>query len=138
MLRAFSLTLGMLFLASGLALADKDKAVKDQGIQGQPVEATVTNVDRENQAITVKIKDKNGQETEKVFKLTAGIKMLDSSGNAAQIGIFRSGDQVLVIEREGKLTELKKGGRVNEQKLERNPFDQKPLDRVPVPDHDRP
>ena len=127
MLRSLCFTLCLLFVASGLALAD------DQPLQGQSKEATITNVDQTSNTITVKMKDENGQEKERVFRLTGDIRMLDSEGNIAVIEVFRSGDHVLVIEREGKLSELRKGSKVNEQKLkEQKPFQQKPLEDRPL------
>jgi hypothetical protein len=131
MLRAFSITFGLLFVAAGLLVAD-DQSQKDQDLRGQSKDATITNVDQTSNTITVKMKDENGQEKERVFRLTGDIRMLDSDGTIAVIDVFRSGDHVLVIEREGKLSEMRKGSKVNEQKLEeQRPFEQKPLEDRP-------
>lgn len=70
--------------------------------------ATITKVDKANKSITVKMKGKDGKEQEKTFKLTEDIRMLDSTGRVAVIDVFRSGDEVLVIEAEGRLRELRK------------------------------
>jgi hypothetical protein len=92
------LTAGVLALfLAGFALAKDQPNKKDQ------VKATIEKVDRENGTITVKMKDKNGQEVEKTFKLTADIDYFDSTGKVAKIGVFRSGDEVLIIEAKGKL-----------------------------------
>jgi hypothetical protein len=93
--------------AIGMARADdtKDKArTKDK----HRTKATITKVDAKNGTITVKMKGKKGKEVEKTFKLTEDIVYLDSTGRAARIDIFQSGDDVLIMEREGKLKELRK------------------------------
>lgn len=77
---------------------DADKAGK--------VEATITDVDRKNGTIKVRLKDAQGKEVERTFKLTGDIRYFDSTGKAAAIDIFRSGNQVLIIEREGNLKEV--------------------------------
>jgi hypothetical protein len=70
--------------------------------------ATITKVDKQKGTLTVKMKGKDGKEKEKTFKLTEDIRMFDSTGRAAVIDVFRSGDEVLVIEAEGKLREMRK------------------------------
>jgi putative membrane protein len=94
----------VLSLTGLVAAADKDAKDKDSGQKGQ--KATITKVDTKNHTVTVKMKDKNGKEEEKTFKLTEDIRYLDSTGKAAAIDVFRSGDYVLVVEEEGRLKEL--------------------------------
>jgi uncharacterized protein YigE (DUF2233 family) len=106
MLRAFLLSTAVLF-AMTLALKADDKEKRDKDTK-KPTEATVTNVDAKKGQITLKMKDSTGKETEKTFNLTADVRMLDDKGNAVAIDVFRSGNEVLVIEREGKLAQLQK------------------------------
>jgi len=71
-------------------------------------EATITKVDPNAGTVTLKMKDQNGKDVEKVFRLTEDAEYLDSTGRVARLDVFRSGDQVLVIEGEGHITGLKK------------------------------
>jgi alpha-glucosidase (family GH31 glycosyl hydrolase) len=71
-------------------------------------EATITKVDPQAGTVTLKTKDDNGKETEKTFKLVEDAEYIDSSGRVAKLDIFRSGDQVLVIEGEGHIQSMKK------------------------------
>jgi hypothetical protein len=71
-------------------------------------EATITKVDPSAGTVTLKMKDQNGKDVEKVFRLTQDAEYLDSTGRVATLDVFRSGDQVLVIEGEGHVTGLKK------------------------------
>jgi hypothetical protein len=65
--------------------------------------------------VTLKMKDKNGKETEKTFTLVEDAEYLDSKGRLAAVDVFRNGDQVLVIEGEGKITSLKKSDNKDSQ-----------------------
>lgn len=114
MLRRFVGSMAVLFLCVGLALAaDKTntKAAKDNkgakdAKKGQ--KATVTKVDRKSGTITLRMKNKEGKQETRTFKLTEEVRMLDSTGRAVAIDVFQSGDEVLVVEAAGKLKELHK------------------------------
>ena len=54
------------------------------------------------------MEDKEGREVEKTFQLTEDIEYLDSTGQIGTLDIFQSGDEVLIIEMEGKIKEMKK------------------------------
>jgi hypothetical protein len=84
--------------------SDKNKTNADN----KAVHAKIVKVDSKNQTVTVQMKDKNGKESEKTFKLAEDIRMLDSTGRVAAIDVFKSGHDVLIIEREGKLVEMRK------------------------------
>jgi hypothetical protein len=106
MLRTFVGSLALVFLVGGLVLAD-DKNNQDKNKpKGEEHKAKITKVDAKNHEISVKFM-KNGKETEEKFKLTEDIEYLDSTGRVAQLDLFRSGDDVLIIEREGKLVRVK-------------------------------
>lgn len=108
MLRVFLGSVGVLLLMVGLVGAD-DKANQNKNTKDKKYQkATITKVDSKNHTITVKMKDKNGKEVTKNFKLAEDIRMLDEKGDVAAIDVFQSGNDVLVVEREGKLVEMKK------------------------------
>lgn len=76
-------------------------------------EATITKVDAKAGTVTLKMRDKDGKETEKTFTLVEDAEYFDSVGRVATLDVFRSGDQVLVIESEGRIKELKKSDKKN-------------------------
>jgi hypothetical protein len=93
----------LVFLAGTLPAADKgDKNNKKSH------KATITKVDRQKGTVTVRMKDKNGKEHERTFRLTGEIRYFDSTGRVAAADIFSSGDEVLVVEEEGHLKEIHK------------------------------
>ncbi len=102
MLRMLTCSVLMFALTGFAVAADKDtKANTDKGQK-----ATITKVDARNHTVTVKMKDREGKDVERTFKLTEDIRYLDSTGRAAAVDVFRSGDYVLVVEEEGRLKEL--------------------------------
>jgi uncharacterized protein YigE (DUF2233 family) len=76
--------------------------------KGHKHEATITKVDAKNGTVTVKMKDKNGKDATKTFKLTEEVRMWDDAGRAVAIDVFQSGNDVLIVEAEGKLREIRK------------------------------
>jgi hypothetical protein len=110
MLLAFVLGLT---LALGATAAD-DKKGDDKKGTGKGHGATITKIDAKNHTVTVKMKGKDGKETEKTFKLAETVRYLDSTGKAVAIDVFKSGDYVLVLEADGQVKEIrqakKKGG----------------------------
>lgn len=98
----------VLVLLAGSALAaDNKKDDKDK--KGE--KAHIVKVDAKNGTVTVKMKDKDGKETEKKFTLTGEEQIFDDNGKTvrmADIDVFRSGDYVLIVERDGKLREMHK------------------------------
>lgn len=101
------LSLALVLLLTGLtAAAVKDAKSKDNDKANKGQKATITKVDAKNHTVTVQMKDKDGKEVNKTFKLTEDIRYLDSTGRAAAVDVFRSGDEVLVVEEEGRLKEL--------------------------------
>jgi hypothetical protein len=71
------------------------------------VEATITKVDTAKSEITVTLKDGKGKTTEKVFGLIEESEYIDSTGAVDVVEVFKSGDEVLLIESNGQLSELK-------------------------------
>ena len=106
MLRKLLSPMAILSVCVASLAAAEDK--KDTKKGSEPSQATITKVDAKAGTITVKMKDKEGKEVERNFKLTEDIRYFDSTGRAAAIDVFQSGNDILVIEQEGKLKELHK------------------------------
>jgi uncharacterized protein YceH (UPF0502 family) len=94
----------LVFLIVGVSRAQdpQDKA------SHKGTKATITKVNPQKGTVTVRMKNKSGKEEERTFHLTGDVEMLDSNGNVAAVDIFRSGDEVLVVEAQGKLKQLRK------------------------------
>lgn len=101
MLRSL-LCVALAFFLVGTVRADDQNTKKDQK------KATITKVDPQKQTITVRMKNDEGKDVDKTFTLTEDVRMFDDTGKVVAIDFFQSGNDVLVIEREGKLVELKK------------------------------
>ncbi len=78
-------------------------------------EAKLTKVDAKKGTVTVKMQSE-GKEVEKTFKLAENIEYADSTGNVGSADIFTSGDLVLIVEAEGKITKMKKKDKVDTTK----------------------
>ncbi|HEY1187866.1 MAG TPA: hypothetical protein VGE74_09425 [Gemmata sp.] len=102
-LLAFLLGLG---LSLSVAVADDKKTDKKDADKGK--EATITKIDSKAHTVTVKMKNKDGKEAEKTFKLTETVRYFDSTGKVVAIDVFKSGDYVLVLEADGQIKELHK------------------------------
>jgi Cu/Ag efflux protein CusF len=107
MFRAMVGSVAVAFLVVCLAAADEKKG-KDADKNKQGNKATITKVDPKAGTVTVRMKDATGKEVERTFKLTEDIQYLDSTGKVARIDVFQSGDEVLIIEAEGRLKQMKK------------------------------
>lgn len=71
-------------------------------------EATIANVDAKKGTITLKMKGKDGKDVERTFTLTEDARYFDSTGKVAALDVFQSGNEVLVVEEQGKLKEVQK------------------------------
>jgi hypothetical protein len=107
MLRALLCSTAALVLCVGAALAADNKDNKDKNTKGKQARATITKVDAKKGTVTVRMKNKEGKEETRTFRLTADVRYLDSTGKVVAIDVFRSGDEVLVVEEEGRLKEIK-------------------------------
>lgn len=98
--------LALAFVAGGV-LADDSKSDKEkkekEHLKKEGKKATITKVDADHGKITVKIKDDKGKTKEKTFTLTRDIFYFDSTGRVVDIDVFRNGDDIFVLEREGTL-----------------------------------
>lgn len=88
--------------------SEKDGKITELKQCNQHAQATITNVDVKKGTVTVMTKDKKGKDVEMTFKLMEDAEYFDSTGKVSKLDVFQSGDEVLIIESEGKLTELKK------------------------------
>ena len=104
-------------LCVGVSVADDQKnpnpktpGSKDTG--KAPTEAKITKVDAKKHTLTVRMKGKDGKEIQKTFRLTEEVRYADSTGKVVAIDVFKNGDDVMVLEADGKLTEVrqKNGG----------------------------
>jgi hypothetical protein len=114
MLRSLICSLTILGLCAGVTLADDAKktepAKKDKSKPGKKpsTQAKITKIDPKAHTVTVKMKDKkSGKQVEKTFKLTEEVRYVDSTGRVVAADFFRNGNEVLVIEEEGQLKEMK-------------------------------
>jgi len=78
-------------------------------------EATITSVNPKEGKITVRTKDKDGKEVEKTFTLTEDARYFDSTGKVAVLDVFRSGNYVLIVEEEGRITQMKQKNDKNQE-----------------------
>ncbi len=108
MLRTALCSILMFALVGFVAATDKNAKDTKDTKSDKGHKATITKVDTKNHTVTVKMKDKDGKDVEKTFKLTEDIRYLDSTGKVAAVDVFQSGDDVLVVEEEGHLKELHK------------------------------
>jgi hypothetical protein len=73
--------------------------------------ATVVKVLPDRHAITVRMKDKDGKEHEKTIQVKEGVKLFGEDGKEDKEAEFlkelEAGEQILIVEKEGKLAELR-------------------------------
>jgi uncharacterized protein YigE (DUF2233 family) len=118
MLRAFLCSAVVTLLTGAVMLAQTEprNLNKDQQQKGNQREATITSVDPQHHSVTVRMKDDTGKEVTRTFQLTGEVRMLDNEGHAAAVDIFQSGNEVLVVEEQGKLIEIRKSKNPGEKK----------------------
>ncbi len=114
MFRSILYSLVMLGVCAGFMFADEAKSVSKDKIGKDAKEAKITKIDAKKGTATVKMQSK-GKEVEKTFKLAEDIEYMDSTGKVAAVDLFTAGDLVLIVEREGTLTKMKK--HANEAKI---------------------
>lgn len=70
--------------------------------------AKIVSIDPKKGTVTLQFKGKDGNAQTRKFHLTEDIEYADSTGRVAQIDLFRSGDEVLVVEEKGRLRNITK------------------------------
>jgi Ca2+-binding EF-hand superfamily protein len=107
MLRAMRCAVPVLaFLVVGLPAADDKPAVKDDGVSG-----VVVKVDAKAHTVTLRLKDAQGKDVEKTFTLGDGVMITDETGKLSGLDTVQPGDAVVAVEKEGRLTELRRARR---------------------------
>ena len=115
MIRSMLCSLMMLGVCAAFGFADKEKTDSKDKTDKKAKEAKITKVDAKKGTVTVKMQSE-GKEVEKTFNLAEDIEYMDSTGKVATVAIFTSGDMVLIVEREGKITKMKKKDKANTKK----------------------
>jgi len=119
-------SLGVLVLCVALVSAQESKDRKGDK-NSKHHKAKIVKVDARKGTVTLKM-NKDGKDVEKTFKLAEDIRYMDSTGKVAVADVFVSGDEVLVLEREGQIKEIKKHDKNNTTK-DRNTKDRNTKDR---------
>jgi Ca2+-binding EF-hand superfamily protein len=101
-----------LALCAGVLVGAEDKAGKDKDAS-KPSAVRIVKVDAKNGTITVRMKDHQGKEVKKTFHLTQDVRMVDETGGVVTIDIFEDDDDALIVEREGRLVELRRPARAH-------------------------
>jgi len=97
--------------------ADDTDADNNKGRRGE-----ISNVDSQAGTLTVKMRDRDGKEIEKTFKLARETRFLDADGKPTEVSVFHSGDQIVLLAQKGDLNELRQAGRpVQAEILDVNP-----------------
>jgi Ca2+-binding EF-hand superfamily protein len=104
------LSLCGLVLAGGRAAA-ADEPKKDADKADRPVDAVVVAVNAVDHKVTVKLQDADGKEIEKTFTLEDAARLLDDAGKAVRLDDLKSGDEITVLLKAGKLAELRRRAR---------------------------
>lgn len=91
-----------------LGLAKADDATKKNEKEKHSMQATITKVDAQNDTVSIKSTDKNGKQEEKTLHLAKDAKYVDAAGKDVKLDAFKKGDDVCVIQKNDKVTELKK------------------------------
>lgn len=76
--------------------------------KGKVEKAKIVSINPKKGTVTLQFKGKDGHAQTRSFHLTEDIEYADSTGRVAQIDLFRSGDEVLVVEEKGHLRNITK------------------------------
>ena len=104
MLRMFCYSL--LLAALPVAIARGAETKKDKDFKSMHV--TISKIDSKNHTLSVKTMDENGKEHEQSLQLSNDVKYLNSAGKDAKADSFKTGDDVCVMEKDGKVTRCAK------------------------------
>src|SRR4051812_49222221 len=103
---------GTLWTLIALALFTCGLRADDKNAEdNKPQRGQISNMDSGAGTLTVKLRDKDGKEIEKTFKLTRETSFYGDDGRATELNVFRSGDQVVLLARKGEVRELHQAGR---------------------------
>jgi uncharacterized protein YigE (DUF2233 family) len=106
------------FLALPLAAAADTK--KDQDKDAKTLHATITKIDSKNNTVAVKTADNNGKDQEKTLSLSSDVKYLNAAGKDAKADSFKAGDDVCIVQKNDKVTEIRKEAEAKIVNVDRN------------------
>ncbi len=107
MLRKLLGSVVAVMLVVGAASAADNKADKKAN---RPAQGTVTKVDADMGTLVVSIKTKDGAQ-EKTLTVTSEFKLSAGKDQTFKLSDLKAGDTIAVVEKEGKLVELRKAGK---------------------------
>ena len=81
--------------------------------------ATISKIDSQNHTLAVKTMDDNGKEQETKLQLSSDVKYANAAGKEAKVDSFKVGDDVCVVEKDGKVTEVRKEAEAKITKVDR-------------------
>jgi 3-dehydroquinate synthase class II len=106
-------------------ITEKDGKIKELKKCKDHAQATITKVDAKKGTVAVTMKDKQGKEVDKTFQLMDDAEYFDSTGRVAVIDVFQSGDEVLIVETDGKIQELQKDSKGKAGDKDKTPLTKK-------------
>ena len=107
MARSTCVALAVVFLVSSTVLAFDDKDKKDTA-GSKKGSVVISKVDPSKGEIVVKRTDDKGNSREETLKLTEEVRLMDETGRVANLAVFQSGDEVLLVESNGKVQEVRR------------------------------
>jgi len=112
MLRSFFYSMVLLLLPPLLgAAAEAEDKKEDKPIRFQGSYGTVVKVDADKHSVTIKVRGRDGKETEKTIELKEGVKLIGADGKEDKEAHFlkglHAGEHVMVMEKEGKVVEIR-------------------------------
>ncbi len=117
MLRAALCSIAL--LAIPMVAASAADAKKDHDKNSKSLHATISKIDSQNHSLSVKMMDENGKDQEKTLHLSNDVKYLNAAGKDAKADSFKVGDDVCVMEKDGKVTEVRKEAEAKITKVDR-------------------
>jgi hypothetical protein len=88
-------------------ITEKDGKITELKIRKERTHATISKTDTKKGTVSVTMKDKGGKDVEKTFQFAQGAEYFDKHGKATKIDAFKSGDHVVITEKDGKISEMK-------------------------------
>jgi Ca2+-binding EF-hand superfamily protein len=107
MARPLLAALAAMAVLIGSTCAADDKATTEKN-PSRPTNVTISKIDARKGEITVKYTDAQGKAQEKTFHLAEDVRLLDETGRVVKIDVFESGQDALIVESAGKLSEVRR------------------------------
>lgn len=119
MLRVNLYSVALLAALSPVAYAADTKSEDDKDQKNKSIHATISKIDSQKHTLTVNSTDDKGKKHEKTLQLTSDVKYLNAMGKEAKADTFKSGDDVCLHEKDGKVTEIRKESELKITKVDR-------------------